>query len=251
MGMKEITYMPIFNQTAPNIWDDFLHINVAATEADYKCVVSNAAKQFQMDKFRDSWENSTFGFAFAAYDGADMVGYVNGDYKSGQSVIQGLYVLPEYQSQKIGRVLLQRAENANKLFASSMGLVALRYAEKFYERNGYSTLYPKTSDALTEYIKKFSSIPQCATVPVFKMLPKISGVCRDIAKQTGVPFDARAINKDHSSAFVYVDVHKKIQGFATVDNNGKQNIAVLPGPMNDLARRSMARALAELQVRGR
>lgn len=184
--MKNITIVPIFNQMAPGIWDDFTRIRAETMRVNYKMDASELSPLAPVDA-------RCINFAFGAYDGDKMIGY-----------IQSLYVLADYQKQHIGCRLLRQVERAATLFAKRTELIALAKAEPFYRAHGYRSMYSNI------YAKALSDAPRCDCLPVFKCVGST-------AKQfiaLNPDFDAAAINKEHLPTFAYFDVNSRIVGYS-------------------------------------
>lgn len=195
--MKNITIVPIFNQTAPGIWDGFTRIRAETMRVNYKMDASELSPLAPVDARR-------INFAFGAYDGDKMIGYIQGDATGRFATIQSLYVLADYQKQHIGCRLLRQVERAATLFAKRTELIALAKAEPFYRANGYRSMYSNI------YAKALSDAPRCDCLPIFKCVGST-------AKQfiaLNPDFDAAAINKEHLPAFAYFDVNSRIVGYS-------------------------------------
>ena len=118
---KDIKIIPIFNQGFPGIWDDFLRIRVAAMKYNYDIQLSN----IDLENARTALKRTKYPFAFGAYDDDKMVACIHGSIQPNTAEINHLYVLPEYQGQKIGIKLLQSAEAAISLTTNTVELISL------------------------------------------------------------------------------------------------------------------------------
>lgn len=210
--MSDISILPIFNQSNPNVWDDFLYIRAAAFRHSCGYIMTDKDYDDALKDFLDGWRRRKFNFAFGAYDDADMVGFIQGDCMDNVATIRSLYVLPEYTSQKIGSRLLKSAENAGAFGAKMLDLISLPRAQKFYERYNYTPIYHGSN----HYIKDITNETRtcCSVVPVFKSTPSITRMCKRITSFTGNDFNPSHINVNHMPMFVYLDSDFTIQGFA-------------------------------------
>ncbi|MBQ2017639.1 MAG: GNAT family N-acetyltransferase, partial [Alphaproteobacteria bacterium] len=123
--MSEIRILPIFNQSAPGVWDDMLRIRIATMRHNYNIKLTDQEISEAMAEFQQSWKRLSFNFAFGAYDDGKMVGCISGDVQNKTAFIRHLYVLPEYQGQRIGSRLLNEAEIATSVSARQTDIVAL------------------------------------------------------------------------------------------------------------------------------
>ncbi len=201
--MEDINIVPIFNQSDPNIWDDFLHIRAASVMHVYNYKTPEEDDESTKKAFKSQWKHKSFNFAFGAYNGFRMVGFIRGYAEQNVSNIEQLYVLPDYMSKRIGRRLLSAAERVSTFCAKDMELVSLVNAQTFYEKNGYKSLH------VNRYAKHIDGLCKCSVVPVFRSTPFITRSCKQICAD----FDATAINQFHSPMFVYMDVDSKIQAY--------------------------------------
>ena len=138
--MNNINVLPIFNQAAPGIWEDFLRIRAFAMRHIYNHHVSHAETVALRNEYELNWRRRGFNFAFGAYDGTDLIGFVNGDCCDRVATIRGLYVLPECMSKHVGSTLLKSAENTGAIAACELDLVSLLKSRGFYEHNGYTPI---------------------------------------------------------------------------------------------------------------
>lgn len=230
--MQDITVVPIFNQSVPGVWEDFAHICANTMHTNYNHKVDVAEINAAIDKDRRQWRRGTH-FAFGAYDGDKMIGYIQGDATGRCATIQSLYVLADYQKQHIGRRLLQQVERAATLFANRTELIALAKAEPFYRAHGYRSMYSNV------YAKALSNAPRCDCLPVFKCVGST-------AKQLialNPDFDAAAINKEHLPAFAYFDINSRIVGYSV-----GENIVITPAcGLANIVRSSLVRNLTKVR----
>lgn len=209
--MSEIKILPIFNQSAPGVWDDMLRVRIAAMQHNYNIHLTDEELADAMSVFQKSWRQLSHNFAFAAYDGDRMVGCLNGDVQKKTAYVRHLYVLPEYQGQQIGAGLLRAAENAASLFARQTDVVALARAEKFYRHMGYNS--PTNTN---NYVKQLCA-PKCRTVPVFYCAPSFVRACDKLMGKSGAAFNATRINHEHVPTFADYDVNSQLRTLGVVD----------------------------------
>lgn len=201
--MEDIVIVPIFDQTAPNIWDDFLRIRAASVMHVYNYKTPKEDNESTKKAFNSQWKHKSFNFAFGAYSGSRMVGFIRGYAEQNVSNIEQLYVLPEYMSRRIGGRLLNAAEKVSWFCAKDMELVSLANAQTFYKKHGYTSLH------MNRYAKRIDNLCKCSVVPVFRSTPFITRSCQQIYTD----FDSRTINQFHNPMFVYMDVDAKIKGY--------------------------------------
>ena len=203
--MSNVKIFPIFNQSAPGVWDDFLRIRVAAMKHNYDIQLSDYALKNALDEL----QQTKHPFAFGAYDDDKMVGCIHGSIQPNTAEINHLYVLPEYQGQKIGIKLLQSAEAAISLNTNNAVLISLGKACKFYEKHGYTS--PEWTNKFCKNVKNSGN---CRVSPVF--VPSAS-LIRQLAKISNKPttlFDKKKLSAERTPIFVYRNLDSKICGFA-------------------------------------
>ncbi len=210
--MTNICIYPIFNQRIPGIWDDFVRIRGAASRA----LSANAWSDVYAAHFYQTLkQQKPTGFAFGAWDGDHMIGFIQGDIQRKQAVVHNLFVLPEYQSGGIGARLLAHAESAAAVHTNTVDLVSMPRAEKFYRRHGYTSLC-----GTNEYVKNIAGGGRCQVVPVFRCLGNVARVCAQISARYNMVFDPSVINRGHQPGVVYLDVQSKIRGYGVADTDG-------------------------------
>lgn len=197
-SVKDVNIIPIFNQSAPGIWDDFVRVQSETMAATYNYnltpdLISGGVPATNRRK----------SVAFAAYADGQMVGYIQGDAHGRCATIQSLYVLKDFQRMKIGHGLLQSFERAVALFADRIELQAEFAARPFYQSNGYLVV---SGTSTCEKLRL--TPPRCGVVPLF-------GCTRSMAVdiQTIVPtFDANAVNKNRAPVYVYLNDVGRLDG---------------------------------------
>lgn len=209
--MSEIKILPIFNQSVPGVWDNMLRIRIAAMQYNYNIKLTDEDVANAMAEFHRSWKRRAFNFAFGAYDGDKMIGCINGDVQNKTAFIRHLYVLPEYQGQRVGANLLRAAEKATSIAANQSELVSLAKAEKFYVRMGYSSPI-----GTNNYQKKLSA-PKCCTLPVFYCAPSfergVKALCHGVSD---IP-TRNQINETHMPVFSEYSIDSKLRSVGIID----------------------------------
>ena len=206
--MKEITIVPLFDQSAPKIWDDFLHIRIAVMQHNYNITLSEQDKKNAISELKQWWKKPSQNLAFAAYDNGKMIGYINGTCNNNSAKFEHLYVLPQYQGQHIGHQLLMAAESAASINANYVELISLGNAYKFYEKYGYISI-----DKTNKYYKYLTNCGHCQTTPVFHSTPTL---LKKFSQLSGMPkqsFNRAQMNKLRTPIFVYRDIKSNITGF--------------------------------------
>lgn len=236
--MNNINVLPIFNQAAPGIWEDFLRIRAFAMRHIYNHHVSHAETVALRNEYELNWRRRGFNFAFGAYDGTDLIGFVNGDCCDRVATIRGLYVLPECMSKHVGSTLLKSAENTGAIAARELDLVSLLKSRGFYEHNGYTPIMHGSN----RYSKKIRNRVQCKTVPVFYSIPSFTRACRQISVFNKTEFNPGMINQEHTPMFAYLDVDSIPQGFAFTDDATISRAYVAPHQPTDFIAKRLHRA---------
>ena len=203
--MNDIKIFPIFNQSAPGVWDDFLRIRVAAMKYNYDIQLSN----IDLENARTELKQTKYPFAFGAYDDDKMVACIHGSIQSNTAEINHLYVLPEYQGKKIGIKLLQSAEAAISLTTNTVELISLGNACKFYEKHGYTS--PESTNKFCKNIKESGN---GRVSPVFVPSASLIRQLAKISKQSVSQFNAKKLAAEHTPIFIYRNRESKICGFA-------------------------------------
>lgn len=233
--MSEIKIIPIFDQSAPKVWTDFLRIRAMAMQCNHNVKMSDHEIADAITEYQDSWKRVSCNYAFGAFDNGKMVGCVTGDCQHGVSYLRHLYVLPEYQGQYLGYSLLKAAENMSSLYAKKSDIVALPGAEKFYKKYGY--VAPCSTNW---YTKDICNAGKCSVTPLFYYSKPIIRICNELAAKSGDVFVPD--NKQHKPVFIYRDAANKITAFGVVEQNGAR-IYSQSLSADDWARRCINRAI--------
>lgn len=229
MSMTDIEILPIFNQAVPGIWDEFLRIRIAAMRENYNYKMNAGDCDIAMKEYVSGWGRRSYNFAFGAYAGSEMAGFVQGDCVGNVATIRGLFVHPQFQGRRIGARLLRYGETAAAFGAKSLDLVAYAGAMNFYVHVGYTPLQGVSN----HFVKKIPAA-QFGIIPVFKATGDISRACGQIAGARGASFNASVVNAHHNPMFVYMDANSRIQGYAvrtdSASNNDSQNLELHIAP---------------------
>jgi len=229
--MSDIIIQPIFNQSAPGIWQDFLRIRMDTWMHHYNIPMSSDDIARAHQDYIDDWNRYSRNFAFGAYDENRMVGCVNGGVRDSIGYLYNLYVLPEYQHQRIGRRLLHAAHNAAAImYAHRMELISLSRARSFYVGLGY-----KCTD-WTDFYKRLEC-PKCSIVPVFRCNPSI------VRKCNLTPESARQIKSMHLPMFASYDANSDINGYGLLGADGEPIVCASKTHAGGITRRSLERVL--------
>lgn len=228
--MSEIIFKPIFNQSASFVWDNFVNIGAASRLGTYDMVTAADKYFYKLEEYKNNWRRRSFNFAFGAYDNAQMVGFIYGYCAGRIGYIEELYILPEYQGQRIGSRLLTMGEAVASYGAGRMELTALatRRAMSYYPKRGYSVRL-----APNGFEKKLAKRPCCETVPVFRVTRPIAMECEKIASVHGDTFDAKRVNASHAPMFVYANAQSEITGFS-VAGSDNDSVKTYVAPHNDV-----------------
>ena len=233
--MTEFYTIPIFNQSVPGIWDDFLRIRIDTMRHNYNLELSPSEIQRFMQEYAANWARYGGSYAYGAYDASgQMLGSINGMVYNGVGQVEQLHVSPAHQGQHIGRVLLNNAENAVAMMKGRrLELISLSRAETFYQSNGYQ------NRSLCGYFKKIKS-PRCGTIPVFWCRPDLAASCKLSAETV------HQVNKEHWPMFAYCDHECNILGHSIIDPQENVQISLSSGSFD---KRFVQRDLARISDR--
>lgn len=206
--MTDIKIFPIFNQSAPGIWDDFMRIRTETRKHNYNIETSQKDFNDTLAEFKENWSRPIQNFAFGAYDNDKMIGFISGTYEVKLAKIMHLYVLPQYQGQHIGKVLLTSAESAISIDADTSDLIAMGNSDKFYEKHGY---YSETKT--NHYKKSLKNSGHCSVAPSFRCMPTLINKFAKISGKPCESYNRKKINQERTPVFIYRDVNSKVTGF--------------------------------------
>ena len=126
--------------------------------------------------------------------------------------------------QKVGFRLLNQAEKALGLNATSIELVSLAYAQKFYENNSFKP----TSAGSNHYIKFVEGKVKCDILPMFGLSDALRYAYSKITEENKDTDALSYLRKAHVPVFVYLDIKSKVQGFVIEYADGCKAF-VVPG----------------------
>lgn len=207
--MKQVYITPIFNQACPDVWDDFIAIQSAAMEYNYNTLMSNSDWQDKLKNYKSKLSKYPHSFAYGAYYGNKMVGYIKGYCRRNCAHIDELFVLPKFQKLNIGTRLLSKADSARFFGVSSMELIALPSAIPFYKRCGWAVSFGD----INKMIKR-PAIGVCRFVPLFNANKATVEKCNKIAQQHGAVFNPDAINVLHLPAYAFFNFNQDLCAYA-------------------------------------
>ena len=214
--MKDIKIFPIFNQSAPGVWDDFLRIRTLTRQQVYNIETSPQDYKDTMAEFQEYWKKPSNNFAFGAYDNDNMIGFISGTFETRYATIQHLYVLPQYQGQHIGAQLLNCAESAISVDRNNMELISMTKSETFYKKYGY-----KSVTGTNHYNKSVKNSGHCAVAPVFRCTTKTVRKMAELSGQPAEGFDKKSIIKNYTPVFIYRNEKSEITAFGIYGDTPK------------------------------
>lgn len=97
--MKDITILPIFNQSVPGIWDRFVNIRTNAMRGVYNYKTTPADDTNLLKELKKDFNYCGYNFAFGAYYKKNMIGFIQGNCSHKKAIIKNLYV--RYQTRNI------------------------------------------------------------------------------------------------------------------------------------------------------
>lgn len=227
--MSEIKIIPIFDQSVPGIWDDFLRIRAVAMKTNYNYDLSSDEIARFLSEYRSDYAKKSYNFAFGAYDNTQMIGFIRGYGARSTAQIQCFYVLPQYQGRHIGGQLLKNAERSIAPAYPKVELISLGHAEKFYQHNNYTSIYGANT-----YSKKLE-VPHCYDVPLFGYSARIARKCAHLSPN----MDISALVMPHAPIFTHFDVHGDATGLLI--GNPLSNRPVLLSAPSDWTRSGLTR----------
>ena len=241
--MNEIKILPIFNQTLPGVWNDFVRIQ--STRMSEYNGIDNLGVDDMLKAYSCNWSIYAHNYAFAAYDGRNMIGFIHGYAWRSTAKVEGLYILPDYRRNGIGKRLLSVAEISAYPRIARMDLIALPQAMSFYQKRGYHL--PSYDKEENHFVKKLGARCMATTIPLFNSTSSVTKQLMTI----NADYDASWVNMIHRPTFVYVDINGRIQAY--VDSSG---VFVAKGAPRDFLESKLRRVFDEYTanaagVRGR
>lgn len=202
MTQKTVNYsiIPIFNQAAPMVWDDFVRIENQCDKVVYGLgrPCDNVIKR-RISTYRANLRRYRHNFAFGAYINKQMIGFIQGySIDTNEAFINHLYVLPKYHRWGIGTQLLHAAEQTAAIIANKISLVSSSLAVDFYEqKHGYTK-------SGRDMEKELSPVAN-AVVPVFQWIKQ------DFKVKCVIPTDTRFLKQEKfRPIFVHTNAEYKI-----------------------------------------
>lgn len=107
---------------------------------------------FRINRIPEKLYKGTSNTTFVCIADNDCVGWAS--YNHEYSILDGVYVDPQYQGQQIGSKLIDRVESLAKDDNEYIFVYANPHLEDFYSDKGYDFLY-------TEYMESFSDPVKC------------------------------------------------------------------------------------------
>lgn len=222
--MKDITILPIFNQSDPGVWDRFLNIRMNAMREVYDYKVTPEDDEATLKELKKDFTYCGYNFAFGAYDKTNLIGFIQGNCVHKKALIKNLYVLPNYMRQKVGFRLLNQAEKALCLNAKHIELVSLASAQKFYENNSFKPILAGGN----HYIKFVDSKPKCDILPMFGVSNALRCAYSQITEESTNALSY--LRKAHVPVFGYLDIKSEVRAFIIGNHqNDGCKIFVVPG----------------------
>ena len=162
----------------------------------------------------NTWDIENHVFAFAAYKGKEMVGFITGALTGINMFTRSLYVIPQYRGYGIGSKLLETAERTASFVATKMELFSLSGSVSFYHERGYKNTVVCGKVMKTKKLSKISA----GTVPVFQWFDSLQS-------KLNVEIDTNLLKQsEYQPIFVYVNSKQNIDGIATRLPDGKKEI---------------------------
>lgn len=170
--------VPIFNQDAPGVWDDFVRIeSTCDTELHGLSYPTQPIIKDRISVFKESLRENKHNFAFGAYKNGRMIGFTHGHLcQENEMYLDRLYVLPKYHRCGIGTQLLKAAEQTSALMATKIKFIALEEAINFYtQKHEYEQF---------AYMEKGLSPNTNYIAPVFQWVKKDFVIKFDVSVDT-------------------------------------------------------------------
>lgn len=211
LQQNDIIIAPIFDQAAPGVWEDFVELRASRLENTSTPYTDDMRKD-AFQEYQTMWRRNKNNFAFGAYDGDKMVGFAQGLFQSKGGDLNSLFVLPEYQRNRIGTRLLSRAEDVSRLVAKRILVRSVPSSVPFYSKRGFCRHLAPHSYEMTKQLPRGPR--SVCVIPVFRSVPTITRACSAICAD----YDPNRVNDLHNPTFVFVDSVGEILGY--IDDTG-------------------------------
>lgn len=199
----DVKIIPIFNQAAPGIWDDFLRIRAAAMQHNYNVKLTDAELARYMQEYQNQFTQHQCNVAYGAFENDNMVGFTQGYVVGKFAQLESLYVQPECQGQRVGHRLLKAAESSFAPICTRVGGVALGYTDQYYKAHGYDT--PLKTNLCEKKLKK----PACQRIALFSFNPTLARLCKPVAPNGE---DISALAGEHFPIWTEFDEKNQARG---------------------------------------
>ena len=234
---KNITFSPIFDQSVGAVWFNFVRIETLCN-LKYGYKVNKETKIDMYNRNVNEWNKQKYCFAFGAYAGDKMVGFVSGYRENKKEMyLHNLYVMPEYEGQGIGKALLEQSERNASMVADTMTIISLEGALGFYEKCGYSIRDKRNCE---------KKLPKgvIGVVPVFKSIDSLHGA------KINVDIDIKEFEQyKNVPMFAYVSLGREIDGIAVKTKAGETKVwtNLAKSGMKDFYEKKLLAALAKVR----
>lgn len=161
---KDVTVVPVFNQQAPMIWENFVELEMSAMSEHGYAYMGNAFDEMY-DKYSHIYTHCPDNMAFVAYYNGEIVGFTSA-YRSDTDDIylNSLFVKHGMQGMGIGKKLIRAMEQSAALIGSDINGICYNWSKGFYKKMGYKIARDKMD---SEVFTKKLDIPHDAVIPVF------------------------------------------------------------------------------------
>ncbi len=209
----DFNIVPIFNQTAPGVWNDFIRIEAVCDTELYKLSYpTEPIIQSRLRAYKGACHENKHNFAFGAYSNGQMIGFSQGRlYQENEMYLDRLYVLPKYHRCGVGTQLLKAVEQTSALIATKIKFIALEEAASFYEqKHGYQQF---------AYMEKNLSPTANSIVPIFQWIKKDFNIKIDIHVNTMALKQSK-----YQPIFVHINENREIDAVTTRTKDGTNKI---------------------------
>ena len=234
---KNVIIAPIFDKSFDGVWSDFTRIELLC-DRENGLSVSNIDKKRILLGHEVDWKYQKNNFAFAAYDGIEMVGFATGYQENITDMyLHNLYVVPKYKGLGIGKSLLKQSERNATMNADKMTVVSLSEALGFYEKHGYNILNKRNCE---------KKLPENITgvIPVFESIDWLCNI------KINLDIDTVELEQyKNLPMFAYVSLGREIDGVAVKTKIGDTKIWINPNKQGekDFYEKKLLAALAKVR----